>query len=151
MSCHIYTPSDGPLAGSKVILCGNLPKPKRCVFCNARGEFLCDWPVEKPVPVKPHDVRHGDLIVNYTESIGRVIDIRAHADLFDFRLCLTRCPVGRARLVGTEVYTRFHVSQKVRVIRTATCDSPACDLHVREVGDDRHYCVNHWNAWSEVQ
>jgi hypothetical protein len=37
----------------------------------------------------------------------------------------------------------------VRVLRTVPCGNACCELHVRELGDEKHCCKTHWDSWLE--
>jgi hypothetical protein len=34
--------------------------------------------------------------------------------------------------------------RNIRCRMPMTCGQPVCDFHLREVAEDRHYCMDHW-------
>jgi hypothetical protein len=38
----------------------------------------------------------------------------------------------------------------VQALRWRACRAPCCEAHAREIGEDRHYCRVHWEAWQEL-
>jgi len=123
---------------------------KPCAFCKNQSNFVCDWPTEKPVAVDAHDVRHGDILHHGKGVTGRVVDIEVKGQNYRFRVQIITCGLYPKRLIGTEPWVECYYGFRPYVSRLAACGSPACDLHVREVAEDRHYCQAHWNAWKEV-
>ena len=142
--------------GSQVHICG-LPDPKPCAFCKARGEFLCDWPVKRPVHRLAHDIRHGDLVHPWYfgqdgSPIWRIIEIEARGAILLFtKKLVSRGDINRKSPLVPDIDTWYrHQDAEVWRLEPATCDAPICEMHAREVADDRHYCADHWNAWMEV-
>jgi hypothetical protein len=40
---------------------------------------------------------------------------------------------------------------RVNVFCSQRCEKPVCDLHLREVSDRTHYCMEHWNSWEAAE
>lgn len=138
MACAVVNLSGGGTA----IVCG-LPKAKRCKFCGEPGETLCDWPVERMELIPGHKLRKGDralVLCGLYEVIFCQADISKDALYLGLVLEKT----------GAVSTVEFRLSGEYQVRRTATCDAPCCEAHAREVGDDRHYCADHWRAWEEI-
>lgn len=147
MACHIeqITFAGRP---ATIFCCGDSGDPegpKRCFVCKQPADFLCDWPVMKPAKVLVHDLRIGDGITfEYRPKWGRgeIVDIQpGHAPgnlLIKVKFKL-----------GSYGYL-WPLKAQVDTERPGTCDQPVCDLHLREAGEDRHYCQEHWRAWEAL-
>lgn len=125
-----------------------------CAFCQAPAIYVCSWPVERPALVYPREIRHGDILAEpggCSEAWIQVLEITLNFGFF-FKCKPVRLPKslrGTIQRDGTILIGR-HSDQKVYRWEPASCGTPACEAHVREVADDRHYCADHWNAWAEA-
>lgn len=147
MNCStIVVPSpNGPI---RAIVCGTRPKPKRCAFCGDASEALCDWPAARWSPVPVETLKVGDVWITQTAQkrgiVVGIVDLREHPD----------SPAGEAFQFWIQIpghqdpypYRRVRGDQAVTEV-WGTCDKPVCFRHRREVGEDRDYCLEHWNAW----
>lgn len=165
MPCEVHSYPE-IFGGAQIILCGDGcggVENKPCAFCGAEAPYLCDWPVTRFESVIAHDVRIGDVIRDWTAIEMRVLGIEAlrpsppvpvpaRNSVLYFRVELLRVPKGtRSRAKN---YLDFgclrHTLAIVPTAKRGTCDQACCEAHAREIGEDRHYCREHWQAWQEV-
>lgn len=155
MPCEVHSYPE-IFGGAQIILCGDGFEDKPCAFCGAEAPYLCDWPVTRFESVIAHDVRIGDVIRDSargeTAIEMRVLGIEALGWLFLFQVEFLRVPQASRRRV--EEYRRVGFARNAHgIVPTAkrgTCDQACCEAHAREIGEDRHYCRGHWQAWKEV-
>jgi hypothetical protein len=158
MPCEVHSYPD-IFGGAQIIMCGDGcgdVEAEPCAFCGAEAPYLCDWPVTRFESVIAHDVRIGDVIRDSargeTAIEMRVFDIHAVNSLLYFRVELLRVPKG-ARAQAKRYLDLGHLRHAGAIVPTAkrgTCDQSCCEAHAREIGEDRHYCREHWQAWQEV-
>jgi hypothetical protein len=155
VSCHA---EEVVFAGHKttVIFCGEDNSPQPCATCQVPdAPWLCDWPVLKRVEVPISVVEVGDIwVTGYSGRHGRVVRI----ENLDINSRPTEAPnyVSRNILVaipGTRnpySYNRYRDVDTATTLQPGTCDAPCCDRHAREVDENVHYCVEHWNSWEAL-
>lgn len=169
MPCEVVTSE-----GANVFVCSHTHKDAQaCAFCGAEDAlYLCDWPVEKVEPIPICDVRHGDVVAHCRGGhvdqvlaksvvLGIEVDGRGYEmNLGQHRLTALGRTLPRAQQMVVlsltisgfsweDMRPMSSFTTKVKVIRPGTCDVAACEAHVREVGDEVHYCADHWNSWQE--
>lgn len=142
MPCEILTPTEGAFAGSTVFMCTQPAEP--CVFCGAPSVALCDWPVER---TRRHEKRADEIAVGDEvhcggQSLTVVTTERAYSGQGVYLAFKGR--LGQPAL--------FLTAQKLGVFVTgsSTCDNPVCDLHRRNLDEERDHCREHWTAWEAV-
>lgn len=164
MACeHIQLPD-----GGTAIICGlrrGKQKTQKCRFCGSAGVKLCDWPTEKPVKIAHHELSPEDTVVTVQHKYRLKVQ---GLQRFEVDSALKGCPPspvvitmyglvfpdGRCWLYyhwGVGFINGAGAKGSVNVLRPGTCDSPCCDLHSREVGEDKDYCMEHWRAWEEMK
>jgi hypothetical protein len=125
--------------------------------CNG-SRSICDWPVEVEVTIPAIQANVGDpWITAYKKKRGEIVQIEyfyhdgvtpAVERRWGVRLTIWvklpgrphPYPYHRVRFGGAGVPT----------LRLAPCGRHACENHVREVSDTRHYCQAHWHSWENV-
>ncbi len=149
MPCEVYS-DPGVFGGAPTFVCGDGERA-RCTFCAGEPLYLCDWPVERFELAKAHEIRHGDVV--RSEDIEmRILEIQAIRRTLVFQVEVLQAPANcrrRAEYQRVHGLTMFQ-SDPVFIRRGGTCDRSICEAHAREVGEERHYCSGHWNAWLEV-
>jgi hypothetical protein len=140
MPCETYT-IEGAFAGSSIFFCSQPAEP--CAFCGAPSVALCDWPVEREEYRAAGKLVAGDEI----NFMGRRTVVKV--DLFP--------EVGLVEITWRwngqkERPYSIDDSRPVAVFvpGAATCDNPVCDLHRRNLDDERDHCRDHWTAWEGV-
>lgn len=125
-----------------------------CRFCESDEETkLCDWPEMKPAPKRTELAEVGDAwITQKNHRRSRIVGIEN---------------LNRGR--GREVVPEGGYGRRIWVLipkhpkpypydycnhngtftteTPGTCDRQCCWRHHREVGEDRHYCKDHWDSW----
>src|SRR5260221_633914 len=46
-------------------------------------------------------------------------------------------------------YNRFREELQMAE-RIRTCGNPCCSSHRRQIGPERYYCADHWDAWEAI-
>lgn len=119
------------------------PRGVACV-CGAPALYRCDWPIIRPVEAAAADVRVGETMLSpRTGALAVVIEVILAPECAWIRVQFRQ----RRRPPFPEYTYSRAISDPMRVMRLAPCEASVCDAHVREVGDDRHHCQSHWDAW----
>ena len=155
MPCEVHADPD-IFGGAQFFMCGDGFEYKPCAFCGAEGPYLCDWPVTRFESVMAHDVRIGDVIRDSTDADRaiemRVLGIEPRGLVLRFQIEFLHVP-KKSRACAVKYRCRGFVRwDRAAVLRaeSGTCDQACCEAHAREIGEDRHYCREHWQAWQEV-
>jgi hypothetical protein len=120
--------------------------------CLAPAPFRCSWPVLTSRKICAIDFKVDDVILLSRSREGIVLSVQ----YLDLRLL----PIGDIAKAGSVVVdarfshgvcsNRFLRRALIWVRRLAPCGAYACEQHVREVGEARHYCAAHWRSWEGV-
>lgn len=132
-------PVKGAFAGGRTFLC-SLAKP--CTVCGTPSVALCDWPVEREEWRTAEEITIGDEITMY----GKRREIVEKLQINDAVMLRWRTDATLGR--GFTIHATHPIS--VLVPGKATCDNPVCDLHRRNLDDERDHCREHWDAWEKV-
>lgn len=125
-----------------------------CQFCESDAEtVLCDWPALKPTAKAILAAEVGDLwITEQKGKRGRIVEI---IELDALSRPTDEFPVKRQIWVAIPKhpdpypYIRF-CSDTFLNEGLAACNQQACFRHFREVGNNRHYCRDHWDSWQQI-
>lgn len=123
--------------------------PRECKFCKGPSEARCGWIVERPFVAFYRELEPGDRVRRYRESPGAAL--RPPAVVLE--VAPSPCAAGSfpvrvtIRTQGRE--KTFNVSgySYVRKMRNVQCAAPVCEHCMREVGEKKVYCRDHWDAW----
>jgi hypothetical protein len=101
--------------------------------------------MEKPTDVRVDELRVDDVLVHPRHGRRlRIFDIVAPG----VGLLEILAEDGNPKLLTTKYL--WPVNGRTLALRPGRCDEPVCELHAREVSEDRFYCRAHWNAWKDV-
>jgi hypothetical protein len=121
-----------------------------CAVCGALGPYVCDWVAIGSRPVKVCDLVVGDYIHRKSrpERKAQVVSIQVDAFRRNLRLRLVKLKVlsGKIRLMMFS----WDKESVCWTLRPGPCGLAVCELHVRELGDRRHVCEGHWDAWDHA-
>lgn len=129
---------------------------KPCVTCGQPTEVRCDWPADKPTRIWHGSLDESDVVVTRMKKLHLpVLTVRR---FFMWRRLLAgeerrhsitmfalEHPKNLSAAAPVRHWLYFHWGkQTVTVVRRGRCEAPCCEFHQREVGDNRHYCRDHW-------
>lgn len=136
---------EGAFAGSTVFMCTQPAEP--CVFCGAPSVALCDWPVERRELRKAYTLKPGETILFLGSRRELVAVEESMNQMIGLAVELTWTYKGK----NQQPYL-VSVSHPIDVLipGAATCDNPVCDLHRRNLDEERDHCREHWTAWEGV-
>lgn len=124
----------------------------KCAFCGAQAAHPCSWPVEKPASISHWDLEESHVIVSkLAKRELRPLTVRRFnmwsrgGVRHPVTMYALKFPDGRYFLYF--LYGR----DRVQVLNPAECESPCCEAHLREVGENTRYCMAHWSAWQTVE
>lgn len=109
------------------------------------GPYMCDWVAIGSRPVKVCELVVGDTIhrKNRPERKAQVLDLMFHTR--NPRLTIVRLKVLSVMIHEKEF--KWDKWSTCWALRPGPCGLAVCELHVRELGDRRHVCEEHWDAW----
>ena len=113
-----------------------------CAFCSNPAENACAWPSVKRVQIPAKGIVPGDIIF---DSAGRKAEVVSVAEA-----TFTIQPRFGALSTRKKEFSFSLLSSMVLADRLMPCGSPVCEAHLREVGEDRRYCADHWMAWEQA-
>lgn len=119
-----------------------------CSFCDQEGLYRCTWEEEWFVVGCYRDLKAGDRVRRFhDEKQAAPAIVEQIEDCGSFYKVLLKLP--GARKYG---YRSVNVQGPsfVRVARIAPCNKLVCDRHVRELGEGRYWCRDHWRSWEAM-
>jgi hypothetical protein len=123
-----------------------------CQFCESEEEtVLCDWPEMKPTPKRTWLAEVGDVwITQKKQHRASIVEIE---NLDKQRQTVIGENFGRRIWVlipkhpKPYPYDYCNHNGMFTTETLGTCDRQCCWRHQREVGENRHYCMAHWDSW----
>lgn len=119
---------------------------RACDECHSTEEVVCcDWKVPREITLPIKEASVGDVWISETKKLrGRVVEIERvpHSDtnlVVWVKLPGHPEPYPYHRYIGAVYAPSSFVSE-----RLLSCGAAVCFRHHREVGDNRHYCRDHW-------
>lgn len=121
-----------------------------CSACGAMCPYVCDWVAIGSRPVKVCDLVPGDYIhrKNRPERKAQVLNIKTRSFKGNSRLTIVSLKVLSGAIHEKEF--SWDKDSVCWAIRPGPCRLAVCELHVRELGDRRHVCEGHWDAWDHA-
>lgn len=116
----------------------------QCDFCGSQEELVsCCWPGKQFVVAAYWRLVVGDRVKRFVQPGGSE---RPPAIVEEIR------QIGVYYLIVLRIGKRLKSIQVqgpsfVRVERDGLCGRRACFRHLREVGEGKNYCMEHWKAW----
>lgn len=146
MACRAAQTADGK---ATFIICG-LPVTKKCNWCEKDGLYLCDWPKMERAHFVVRKLRVGQIILRgtitdpvswklvaiapYDSDTGLLVEIKYFDSKFG-----RECSVVEPR------------DKTLGGWRRGSCSLAMCETHAREIGPEKHYCREHWDAWQTAE
>jgi len=138
--CEFFCPHN-PRAGSTT-----------CRFCGEPAAAECKWPVERFKTVRYSELKVGDRIKRLIE-FGSLAQ-RAPAEVVDIQKTQREGfidAVGIVMSIKGRLKTAVERGHGLCVrLESQSCRTSVCENHLREVGEGRGYCADHWHAWEAV-
>lgn len=121
--------------------------PVGCYLCGAPTQTACDWPqAEKWIAVKVRDLE-------YDEEIRPIFTPRKGERWFASVTIEDEITGLYARYVRSDRKDKPKIKYPYTwayALRPTDCQQPACEAHIRELGERTHQCRAHWNSWKEA-
>lgn len=121
----------------------------KCQFCDSEAVRTCAWPVEKPETFSHWDVSEGDVVL---DEQNRPVEL-ASVHRFNYHERGIRIPVTMVGFPAEHgvCWILFLTGRdRLEMHHPALCGNAVCERHLREVGEERVYCSDHWRAWESA-
>lgn len=133
------------------MICG-LPVAKKCKWCGATAEYLCDWPMMRKVGLEAGKLQVGQVLERGYGTLEnrrpwKIMSIAPYASGSHGLLEITFFD-GASGKTDTIVEPP---GMRIPVWRKTTCSEPMCEAHARELDPKKHYCKAHWDAWQTAE
>jgi len=135
-------------------------KVTSCAFCSNTATHVCKWPVEKPTSISHWDLEEEHCIITSgSHKHLQPLTVRRFTTFLPFlddksRHAGVRVPVTMYALrFPDDRYFLYYLwgRDQVEVFQPQECAKPVCDLHLREVSETKHYCMEHWDSWQMAE
>jgi hypothetical protein len=110
-----------------------------CSICRSTEETVfCDWKVPTEIILPIEEASIGDVWIYQNKERGRIAEIERvpHSELLLVTVVVQGHPWPYAKYRSPDATFTTE--------RLLSCGNPVCFRHHREVGDNRHYCRDHW-------
>ncbi len=123
---------------------------RECVVCREPGPYFCDWNVIGSRVIEVRELVVGDYIhrKNRPERKAQVLSIIPGVYPKNNRLVVVKLKVLSGEIREREF--KWDKYSTCMALRPGPCGVAVCEAHVRELGDRRHVCQGHWDAWDKA-